>query len=161
MTSRFVSRLAAVAAAALIGITGAAVAQPHHHHGGRGGGDFIMGIAALTGQLNLNSSQQAMWDNAVAASKSAREAARANRVNMRATLTAELAKAEPDLAAVAASADAARNASAAVHRQVRDAWLNLYGTFTPEQKAVVRNAMLERVARMDAMRDKMRQHHGG
>jgi Spy/CpxP family protein refolding chaperone len=161
MTSRFVSRLAAVAAAALIGITGAAVAQPHHHHGGRGGGDFIMGIAALKGQHNLNSSQQAMWDNAVAASKSAREAARANRVNMRATLMAELAKAEPDLAAVAASADAARNASAAVHRQVRDAWLNLYGTFTPEQKAVVRNAMLERVARMDAMRDKMRQHHGG
>ena len=61
MTTRFASRLAAVAAAALIGVAGVASAQPHHGHGGPGGGDFVMAIAALKGQLNLNTSQQAMW----------------------------------------------------------------------------------------------------
>jgi len=106
MTTRFASRLAAVAAAALIGVAGVASAQPHHGHGGPGGGDFVMGIAALKGQLNLNTSQQAMWDNAVAAGKAARDSARASHQQMHATLTTELAKAEPDLAAVATAADA-------------------------------------------------------
>ena len=76
-------------------------------------------------------------------------------------LQAELAKAEPDLAAVAAAADAARTANASVHRQVRDAWLNLYGTFTPEQKSVVRAAIQKKLARFEQYREKMRQRHGG
>ena len=107
------SRVAAIAAAALIGISGIAAAQPQprHHgpHGHDGGGDFISAIAGLKSELNLNTSQQAMWDNAAAAGKAARENARAERQKIRATLDAELAKAEPDLAAVAAAADGARN----------------------------------------------------
>ena len=55
-----------------------------------------MGIATLKGQLNLNTSQQAMWDNAVAAGKAARASARASHQKVHDTLTAELAKAEPD-----------------------------------------------------------------
>ena len=160
MTTRFASRLAAVAAAAFIGVTGVASAQPHHGHGGPGGGDFVMGIAALKGQLNLNTSQQAMWDNAVAAGKAARDSARASHQQMHATLTAELAKAEPDLAAVATAADAARDAAAAQHRQVRAAWLNLYSTFTPDQKTVVKNALQQKLARMDQFREKMQQRRG-
>ena len=160
MTTRFASRLAAVAATALIGVAGVASAQPHHGHGGPGGGDFVMGIAALKGQLNLNTSQQAMWDNAVAAGKAARDSARASHQQMHATLTAELAKAEPDLAAVATAADAARDATAAQHRQVRAAWLNLYSTFTPDQKTVVKNALQQKLARMDQFREKMQQRRG-
>jgi Spy/CpxP family protein refolding chaperone len=160
MTTRFASRIAAVAAAALIGVAGVASAQPHHGHGGPGGGDFVMGIAALKGQLNLNTSQQAMWDNAVAAGKAARESARASHQQVQNTLTNELAKAEPDLAAVAASADAAHDAAQAQLRQVRAAWLNLYSTFTPDQKAVVKNAMQQRLTRMEQFREKMKQRHG-
>ena len=160
MTTRFASRLAAVAAAALIGVAGVASAQPHHGHGGPGSGDFVMGIAALKGQLNLNTSQQAMWDNAIAAGKAARDNARTERQKIRATLDAELAKAEPDLAAVAAAADGARNAGAMAHRQVRDAWLARYGSFTPDQKTVVKNALKDKLARMDAFRQKMRERHG-
>ena len=162
MTNRLVSRVAAVAAAALIGFSGVAAAEPHHgrhgHHGASG--DFVMAIAALKSQLNLNTSQQVMWDNAVAAGKAARDHVRADREKMRDTLRAELAKPEPDLAAVAAAADTARDANSAVHRQVRSAWLNLYGTFTLEQKTIVRSALQQKLARMDQFREKMRERHG-
>ena len=160
MANRFASRVAAVATAALIGISGAALAEPHHgHRGHHGSGDLVSGIAALKSELNLNTSQQAMWDNAVAASKTARESARANMQKVHDALTAELAKPEPDLAAIAATSDDARNANAAVQRQVRDAWLNIYGTFTPEQKSVVKTAFQKRLARMNEMREKMQQRH--
>ncbi len=158
MTRRLVSGLPAVAAAALIGFTGAAAAQPSHGHRG-GGGDVVMSIMRLKNQLNLNTSQQTMWDNAVAAGKSARSTARANMQKVHDTLAAELAKPEPDLAAVSAAADSARNANAALHAQVRDAWLNLYSTFTLEQKTVVKNALSQRLAKMDQMRQKWLQKH--
>lgn len=159
MKTRIATRLATVAAAALLGLGGVALAQPAHHGHARGGGDVVMSIVALKGQLSLNTSQQTMWDNAVAAGRAARQTGRANMQNVRATLTAELAKPEPDLAAVAAASDAARTANAALHRQVRDAWLNLYGTFTPDQKAVVKNALLQRMARMEQFHQKMLQRH--
>ena len=158
MTTRIGSRLALVATAALIGLTGAAFAQPFHH-GHRGGGDVVMSIVALKSQLNLNTSQQSMWDNAVAAGKAARQTARANMQKVHDTLSAELAKTEPDLAAVAAASDVARNANAALHGQVRDAWLNVYSTFTPEQKTVVKNALSRRMARMEQFRQKMLLRH--
>ena len=159
MNTRISTRLAAVFAAALVGLAGTALAQPsggrgHGHRGG--GGDVVMAIVHLKDQLNLNTAQQAMWDNAVAASKAARETARTNAQNVQQTLRAELAKPEPDLAAVAAAADAARSANAAVHTQVRAAWLNIYGTFTPEQKTVVKNALLDRMSQMEKFREKMR-----
>jgi Spy/CpxP family protein refolding chaperone len=159
MTRQCVSRLVAVAAAALIALSGVAAAQPFHH--GRGGGDVVMSIVRLKNQLNLNTSQQTMWDNAVAAGKAARTTARANLQKVHDTLAAELAKPEPDLAAVAAAADSARNANAALHAQVREAWLNLYSTFTPDQKTVVKNALSQRLAKMDQMRQKWLQRHGG
>src|SRR6185312_1612312 len=103
------------------------------HHGHGGGGDVVMSIMRLKSQLNLNTSQQAMWDNAVAAGKAARTNARTNMQKVHDTLVAELAKPEPDLAAVSSAADAALGANATLHSQVRAAWLNLYATFTPDQ----------------------------
>jgi Spy/CpxP family protein refolding chaperone len=162
MAPRFASRVAVVAAAALFGVGGAVFAQPMHHHGHHGGGDVVMSIVRLKNQLNLNTSQQAMWDNAVAAGKAARTSARANMQKVHDTLVAELAKPEPDLAAVAAASDSARNANAQLRTQVRDAWLNLYSTFTPEQKTVVKNALSQRLAKMEQFRQKMQaRRHGG
>lgn len=156
MTMRFASRVAAIAAVALIGFVGAASAQAvHHAHGA----DFIMSIARLKGQLNLNTSQQTMWDNAVASGKAARTTARANMQKVHDALTTELAKSEPDLASVAAASDSARQANAALHVQVRDAWLALYATFTPEQKAVVKNAISQRVAKMEQFKQEMQARH--
>ena len=154
MKRSIATRLAMLAAAALI-TTGSALAQPmHHHHGGPGGGDVAMVIAALKGQLNLNTSQQQQWDNAVAATKAAHAQMRTNLQQVHQALQTELAKAEPDLAAVAAVGDNVRAQNPALPKQVRDNWLAIYGTFTPDQKAVVKNAIGQRIAHMQQMREK-------
>jgi hypothetical protein len=80
--------------------------------------------------------------------------------NVRSVLNTELAKAEPDLAAVAAAADSAQAQDSTLRHQARDAWLNLYGTFSPDQKAVVKAAIEQRLARMDTWRAKKLQRHG-
>jgi Spy/CpxP family protein refolding chaperone len=155
-------RLAAVAAAAVLALTGvAALAQPGPMHHGGGGIEIEHVLGAVKGQLNLNTSQQLMWDNAVAQTKAAHTSGRDNMQKVHDALTAELAKPEPDLAAVAAVADSAQTSNQTLRQSVRAQWLQLYGTFTPEQKAVVRTALLTRVARMDAMRAKMQQRMQG
>ena len=64
-------------------------------------------IAALKDKLNLNTSQQQQWDSIVAQAQAARQAAHAAFDQLKAATQAELAKAEPDLASLAAQADAA------------------------------------------------------
>jgi Spy/CpxP family protein refolding chaperone len=153
MKQSFAARLAALAAVAVIGASGSALAQPFHgHHGGGAGGDVAMAIAALKGQLNLNTSQQQMWDNAAAATKAAHQQGRANFQQLHDALAAELAKAEPDLAAVAAVGDNVRAQNMALQKQVRDGWLALYATFSPDQKAIVRDSIRARMARMEQFR---------
>ena len=162
MNTRLTQRIAVVSAAALISLFGAAAsAQPVPHGHGPHGGDFSFGIAALKDQLNLNTSQQAMWDSAVAQTKAARDTGRANMQKVHDAMNAELAKTEPDLAAVAAVADDAQAANTALRKQVRGTWLALYATFTPDQKAVVKNAMQQRIAKMQTLRQKWLQRHQG
>jgi Spy/CpxP family protein refolding chaperone len=156
----YLARLAAVAAAAVIATSGAALAQPtHEHHGPHGGGDVAMAIAALKGQLNLNTSQQQMWDSAIAASKAAHQTMRTNMQSVHDALTAELAKAEPDLSAVTAVADQVQAQNLQLRHQARDSWLALYATFTPDQKAVVKTALQNRMARAESWRQKFMQAH--
>ena len=159
MKTRLVRRLAVVSAAALISLSGVALAQP----GPRGphGGDFSFGIAALKEQLNLNTSQQTMWDNAVAQTKAARDTGRANMQRIKDAMSTELAKTEPDLAAVAAVSDDVQAANTALRKQVRGTWLALYATFSPDQKAVVKNAIQQRMSRMESFHQKWLQRHGG
>jgi hypothetical protein len=114
-------------------------------------------LAAAKGQLNLNTSQQLQWDNAVAQAKTAHDAVRAGHAQLKAAMQTELGKSEPDLASVAALSDRVRQQNEAVHRTARDAWLALYATFTTEQKAVVRDTLKAGIARMEARRA---QHHG-
>ncbi|MFO1324932.1 MAG: periplasmic heavy metal sensor [Burkholderiales bacterium] len=156
----------AVAAALFAMGSYAALAQPGGGMRGYGpgpgagpGGGFAIEqvMASLKSQLELNTSQQMMWDNAVAQSRAARESGRAVMEQAHAALTAELAKNEPDFAAVANAADAAHANAQALRKQVRDEWLKLYATFSPAQKAVVRDAVKARVARMDEFRNGMRE----
>jgi Spy/CpxP family protein refolding chaperone len=123
-----------------------ALAQPLHE------GSPLALLARVQAQLNLDTSQQLQWDNVVALGKSARAAARANFEQIDTALQAELTKSEPDLAAVAAFADGVRQQNAALHRQTRDAWLALYATFSPEQKAITRDALKAWIGRMQARR---------
>ncbi|MFO1412552.1 MAG: periplasmic heavy metal sensor [Burkholderiales bacterium] len=125
--------------------------------GGHGGMSIEGALASVKSQLNLNTSQQVMWDNAAAATKAARDAGRAAMQQVQATMNAELAKAEPDLAAVAAAGDAAHANAQTLRKQVRDQWLALYATFTPAQKAVVRDALKARADRMETFRARMQE----
>jgi len=160
MNNCLTKRVAVWAAAAFISLSGAAAfAQPgpHGHHGG----DASFGIAALKGKLNLNTSQQTMWDNAVAQTKTAHDTGRANMQQIKDAMTAELAKAEPDLAVVAAVADNVQASNSALRKQVRNTWLALYATFTPDQKAIVRDTLKQRMARMESFHQKMLERRGG
>ena len=90
--------------------------------------------------------------SAVALTRQARETGRGYRDQVHTVMQAELSKPEPDLAAVAAAADAAQSQGQALRKQVRDAWLALYATFSPAQKAVVRDALATRMRKMDERR---------
>jgi Spy/CpxP family protein refolding chaperone len=160
MNNSLTKSLAVLAAAGFISLSSAAAfaqAGPRGHHAG----DASFGIAALKGQLNLNTSQQTMWDSAVAQTKAARGTGRANMQKIHDAMSAELAKAEPDLAAVAATADDVQASNGASRKQVRNMWLAMYATFTPDQKAIVRDALKQRMARMETVRQKMLQRQGG
>jgi Spy/CpxP family protein refolding chaperone len=157
-------RFAAFAAAALLACSAPAVfAQPgsagpgHGPHGGGPGFGIESILAPVKAQLGLNTSQQVMWDNAVAQTKAAREAGRGAMESVRASLNAELAKAEPDFAAVGAVGDAAQASQQAQRKVVRDEWLKLYATFSPAQKAIVRDAAKARMAKMETFRERMQE----
>jgi periplasmic protein CpxP/Spy len=135
---------------------------PHGHGQGASGdmiGHLIMHAKA---QLNLNTSQQQMFDAAVASSKAAWQSGKTLHQSVKDALTAELAKSEPDLAAVAAASDNARAQGDAVRKQVRAQWLALYATFSPDQKAVVKNIIQQRMAMAEAFHEQMleRWHNG-
>jgi Spy/CpxP family protein refolding chaperone len=163
----------AFAAAAMVlalAFAGSAVAQhdggpgaSHHAMMGAGGGDGFLGqaIARAQAKLNLNTSQKLMFDNALAQAKAARESGHALHQKVKDSLTAELAKAEPDLAAVAAVADGVQQQGIALRHQVRDAWLQLYATFSPEQKAVVRDMLQNHLAHMESFRQKLKERLSG
>ena len=156
---RTIAGVAAFAVATAFG-AGVALAQPHGHgHRGHGGPDGMVGalIAHAKDKLNLNTMQQQMFDTAVAHTKAAHEAHRGLRDNVKATLQAELAKAEPDLAAVAAAADAASEQGRAQRKAIGAEWLSLYATFNAEQKGIVRDMLKQRMARAESFREKMRE----
>ncbi len=163
--NRNAGRFSALLMAALLAIGAQqAMAQPvpgqpgmpgraAHAHG------FAMegALIRLKGQLNLDTSQQLNWDNAMAQGKAAREAARTNMQNLRAAMAAELEQPDPDFAKMASLADAAQASNQESRRQVRALWLQIYATFSPPQKALVRDAMKAKMARAEAFRNKVRE----
>jgi len=159
------SILMAVTAGLALSVAGAvALAQPGGGHNGMhgGGGDQIGGLLAhAKDRLNLNTSQQALFDNAAAQSKAAHESARASRQQVKAAVQAELAKPEPDLAAIAAASDNAEQQNRATRQSIRNQWLQLYATFTPEQKAVVKDMLQKRLQRAESFGEKMRERFHG
>ena len=136
---------AAAFAAVLSCIATATLAQPH-------AGVPLAMLAKVKPQLNLNTSQQQQWDAVMAQAKAARETARANYAPVTAAMQAELAKPEPDFAAVAALSDGVRQQNEALRKQTRDAWLGLYANFTPEQKALARDTIKAGLEHMAARR---------
>ena len=142
---------AVLLAIALGGIGMGAVAQPLL------GGNPLAMLGKAKSDLKLNTSQQLQWDTVVAQTKAAHDAGRTDFEQLKTALQAELAKPEPDFAALATLADSVRDRHAAVHKQTRNAWLALYATFTPDQKAVARDTIK---AGIERMRERRVMHHG-
>jgi hypothetical protein len=65
------------------------------------------------------------------------------------------------LGALAVIGDDVHSQGEALRRQVRDAWLKVYASFNPQQKAIVRELMQARMDRAETFRQRMRQHFGG
>lgn len=157
-------QVAVVAAAALAMGVSVAQASPGPHGPGHGfhgmgpGGPMLGGlIEKAKAQLNLNTMQQSMFDTAVADAKAARDAARTRHLQARDAIKAELAAAEPNLEAVAKIGDDLEAQDRAARVAIRTQWLNLYKTFSAEQKAVVRDLMQTRIALMEQFRQKMQE----
>jgi uncharacterized protein YoxC len=148
---------------------------PHHGmgmHGGPGAGQGHDAFGpfsermldAAKERLNLTAPQQQAWDKVVASGKTTREAGTANRQRVKDAMRAELAKLDPDFAAVAKVADAVEKTNREARNRVRDEWLALYATFSPAQKAVAREMVNRHVERAEAMRERMderREQSGG
>jgi len=156
--------MAATVGVALSVVAAPTFAEPHGGHGMHGGGGIEQMIPRMLEhaktKLSLNTSQQLAWDNAVAQSKAAHEAARANRQQVKAALKAELAKPEPDLAAVLATADAVEQQNRAARLAVRNEWLRLYASLSPQQKGIARDILQKRLERAESFGAMMREHMG-
>jgi protein CpxP len=125
---------------------------------GRGMHDPLAVPQEIQAKLNLNTSQQQQWDSAVAQSKAAHQAIRANFQQLKTATQAELANADPGLAALATLSDQLQQQNIAQRQQARAAWLALYATFSADQKTTVRDAINAKIARMEAFRQQRMQN---
>ena len=142
---------ALIFAAGFTGIALTAWAQAPGH----GMHDPLAVLQRIQAKLNLNTSQQQQWNAAVTQSKAAHQAIRANFQQLKTATQAELAKSDPDLAALATLSDQLQQQNIAQRQQARAAWLALYGTFSADQKTTVKDAINARMARMEAFRQRM------
>ena len=145
MRSSFLTAILAVLLAAMATPVLAQPATPLHM------------LEKIKSQLELNTSQEQQWDAVVAQAKAAHAAARANFAQVHAAMQTELAKPEPDFAAVATLSDGVRQQNEALRKQTRDAWLALYANFTPAQKALARDTIK---AGLDSMAARWAAHRG-
>ena len=142
---------ALILAAGFIGVALQAWAQAPGH----GMPDPLAMLQRIQAKLNLNTSQQQQFDAAVAQSNAVHLAIRANFQQLKTATQAELAKAAPDLAALATLSDQVQQQNITQRQQARAAWLALYATFSADQKATVRDALNARIAHMEAFRQHM------
>jgi Spy/CpxP family protein refolding chaperone len=169
MTHHLSRRPLALAAALLLAST-VAVASPGGPGGPKGGpgmgGPATSGamveqvIEGLRDKLALDSAQRAMFDSAHAQTIAARDRMHASRTDIRSKVQAELAKPEPDLAAVTAILESAEEQGRSMRHQARDQWLKVYANLRPDQKLIVRDELKARMARMDAMQERMKDRRG-
>ena len=162
-TMQEISRRALAASALGAGLLAMTLAVPaaaqRGEHPGHGE-HFLAHIAQIKSELNLDASQQALWESAFAAGKAAREAGRARRDSIRQIVVEETTKPTPDLARIASTTDKVRDSNTTERRAARDQWLTLYATFRPDQVAVVKTMLTNRLSRMESFRERMKQRFG-
>ncbi len=149
-------------AAAVVLAGGALQAVAHgYHHGHRGEGpDFMMGrLGKLHDQLKLTPEQEKLWRQDEEKTREMAKEMRASREKVHDAMKKELAKSEPDLAAVAKISDEAESRRLKARHEVRDLWLKLYADLSPQQKAVAADFLRDRLARAEHFREKFKERY--
>ena len=149
-------RTAALVATALLasfGVTLSHAAGPGSHMAMEHG--IFTGMEKVHGKLQLTAVQETAWQEAVSLAASIGGQAQALHQQMRTAVSTELAKAQPDLAALAQQGDSTHQQVAALHKQVRDKWLALYATLSAEQQGQVADFLRQRLQRSDKMGNRM------
>jgi protein CpxP len=145
-------------AAAVVFAGGALQAVAHGHRAD--GPDFAMArLGKLHDQLKLTPEQEGLWRQAEEKTRETAKQMRASRDKVRDALKQELAKSEPDLAAVASIADQAQEDRLKARHEVRDLWLKLYAGLSPQQKAVAADFLRDRLARAEHFREKIKERY--
>jgi Spy/CpxP family protein refolding chaperone len=129
----------------------------HAMHDGDIGPALPRVLERAKARLDLDAEQQRLWNDVAARSKAASDTVRTSREQVKAKLISELAKAEPDLNVIAGTADPILLEVQEERRRVRDLWLDLYARLSPEQKAVVRDLLRDRLSRAEAYHDRIRE----
>ena len=141
-----------------LGLTVQAAPQPEQPRSGenkelrRDGPDDRHGtrrLDTLHSQLNLDASQESLWKAAQELSEASRQEMQGNHHEQRDKLRKVLDSQSPDLRALAADMDKARDARQQKQKTVREAWLRFYDTLNPEQKQKASRFLLAQVAMAD------------
>jgi Spy/CpxP family protein refolding chaperone len=125
-----------------------------HRMAGHGRGDLGQRLEAVKTQLNLNPTQEAQFVTAKAATDKAMTAGKAAHMNVRATAKAEMGKADPDLGKLLTMRESAQEAAAAERKAATAEWAKFLNLLNPEQKAVVKSLLVDRMHRAEVLREK-------
>ena len=129
----------------------------HDMHGGPGM-RMMKEVERLKASLQLNASQSALWDKAVAQMKpptNMREEMKANHDRM----TAALADPNFNPRALAAEMDRMDTERRARMSSIRDAWFTVYDSLNPAQRGQVREFLRERMSHGGGMHHEGWMHH--
>ena len=133
-------------------IESAVAAMPRHHDG------ELFSMEKIHNKLHLTPEQEKTWQSLEQQRKEMFKASWEQRKALRARIKSELDRGEPDLAALAAETDRSMDEQIHKRRQLRDQWLKLYAQLSPEQKAIVKDAIKARMDKSERMREKFRHH---
>lgn len=132
----------------------AGVAQAHGRSGAYA--QRHAALERLKQELKLTAAQQQAWQAIAAKQRALWQQRREGWKEVRHALEAQLAVPEPDLAQVAAVRERVREREHAAREQIEHRRLELYASFSPEQKGVMRDFLKTRLAQAE-----QRMHHRG
>lgn len=115
-------------------------------HGGHRHERFRAQLEKLHTDLHLSAQQEQAWQRIRANQRHVREQMRAHHREVAQVMRAELAKAHPDLARVAAAQDRGQARLMTERKAVRSEMLAFYQHLSPQQQTVVRDFLRQRLA---------------
>lgn len=149
----------AIAALLSAGIAIAAPDRPESHsHAAKSGEHHARHHAErwakLKADLKLNPAQDFAWQQIADRSAVLHKERRADRKQVGEALKQELAKPEADFARIAQLKQEVEEKGLQARNEIRDMQLGFYTSLNPEQKAIIKDALQSRIARIEKWRER-------